>query len=749
MRVLDVSADGFLDVAQGAVFNRASFEGASVSFRLPVERFSSCPFEDGEIVKVVWRGRTLLIGPVVKPDHSLSADAEEWSIKIYDYWWSLANIPYVMSGRSRGSMCAYKQGSSGEGAQNKQATAKVEDALRTVLDHAKSAALLPFVYDLRIDDGAELIPFAYASETYASLLVKVQKWRPNMSAWFEYGLDDLITLVVADYARIPEVRLDLSCVDVSSIELMPRPDLVPPAVGLTCNASMVSSVQRAVVVYPEGASLSQPYVVTAEVDVPDGLNVADDSGEGDPVTTGNLGYNAPVMIVRGDKLPSESDVSGWARRFKKWFPGFADCNDLDVGQGTVKITGVDVTDAEHRGYDANAKSHELVAGQINGKCGRIKWGMVHVEAQLRATNPPGNVKQYFPDHAGRVGNVDRWTGVVSVDVRTTNVSHARYRVDDAGTMEYDEGAPGGGGGGGTGGGGEGSYDASGLFAGVVRSIYDATRVLPYDGSLTIHDDFDHVSGGRLSLSGGLAEWGGMRSVIQDVSLDLLSGVSEVTVGCAEQLSLQDAIDKSKQLAEAMMDTSVASARTSSGSGSVGGDGVSGGIGGGGGGVRPEPDDRDPDLPSVGPYIKLGGPAELPAMGSSKVEVGFQCRLSYGSNGKVEKAYIRQGKAMYAGSYIGGMMPGDPSEGGWVSSPAIEGEIWIKITLDNKAKFMGAFLTTSGGETDPVQLGEEDRKKPYDYFFHLATIEGKKVIQHQAGTVYLQYSPGTFGPSGAA
>ena len=31
--------------------------------------------------------------------------------------------------------------------------------------------------------------------------------------------------------------------------------------------------------------------------------------------------------------------------------------------------------------------------------------------------------------------------------------------------------------------------------------------------------------------------------------------------------------------------------------------------------------------------------------------------------------------------------------------------------------------------------------------HLATIDGNKVVQHQAGTVYLLIHPGTFGPTG--
>ena len=36
--------------------------------------------------------------------------------------------------------------------------------------------------------------------------------------------------------------LDLSAVDVSALSLKARPDLVPPAVGLTCNASVISRI---------------------------------------------------------------------------------------------------------------------------------------------------------------------------------------------------------------------------------------------------------------------------------------------------------------------------------------------------------------------------------------------------------------------------------------------------------------------------------------------------------------------------
>lgn len=360
-----------------------------------------------------------------------------------------------------------------------------------------------------------------------------------------------------------------------------------------------------------------------------------------------------------------------------------------------------------------------------------------MDLRVRATDPPDTVKQYFPEYGGKSGTGDRWIGTLTFEVTTTNVGYASYRVDRAGTVESvsDDG--------GSSGDDEtsGSYDTSALYKNFLKSYYEATRALPYDGSATVHDDFDQVCGGRLSITGGLKEWEAMRSVIQEISLDLKTGVSDVTVGAPEQISLQDSIDRSRQLAEALRRTAWADSSTSAGGGSSGG-----GSGSGGGGSSGA-DDEVPELPSVGPSVKLLQAQEPPAWGTSAVEVGFQCRLSYGSDGKVSDAYIRKGKAIYAGNYIGGLLPEGDGSGGWVKSPVTSGEIWLKIQLDKDAKYLGSSLSAAGGVSDPVRLAEEDRETPYEYYFHLATIDGSKVVQHQAGTVYLLIHPGTFGPSG--
>jgi hypothetical protein len=243
VKTLDVSSADFLDMAESPSYNRLSFGGASVSFRAPVSRFASCPFEEGEIVKVVWRGKTLLIGPVIDLEHSLEGTSESWDIRIYDYWWNLKNIQYFVNGRANGIFAKYRQGTGGSG-QEKQATANIRDALSGVLDHAISTALVPIKYDLRIDKDAEIIPFAYSSETYASLLVQVQQWRPNMAAWFEYGADDSATLVIADHAHLPDVVLDLSAVDVSALSLKARQERRDEAQQRNTEAKQKNAVKK-------------------------------------------------------------------------------------------------------------------------------------------------------------------------------------------------------------------------------------------------------------------------------------------------------------------------------------------------------------------------------------------------------------------------------------------------------------------------------------------------------------------------
>lgn len=52
MKTLDVSSSEFLDIAESPAYSRLSFGGASVSFRVPVDRFSECPYEELSLIHI-------------------------------------------------------------------------------------------------------------------------------------------------------------------------------------------------------------------------------------------------------------------------------------------------------------------------------------------------------------------------------------------------------------------------------------------------------------------------------------------------------------------------------------------------------------------------------------------------------------------------------------------------------------------------------------------------------------------------
>lgn len=188
----------------------------------------------------------------------------------------------------------------------------------------------------------------------------------------------------------------------------------------------------------------------------------------------------------------------------------------------------------------------------------------------------------------------------------------------------------------------------------------------------------------------------MRGVIQEISLDLKTGVSDVTVGAPEQISLQG-LHRSEPAACRGAPP----------------DGLGGFVH-----VRrgrflraedpaaeaealPERTMKSRSFPASGRPSSLQA-QEPPAWGTSAVEVGgCQCRLSYGSDGKVSDAYIRQGKAIYASKYTrGGCFRRGTVAGGWVKSPVTSGEIWLKIQLDKDAKYLGSSLSAAGGVSTP-------------------------------------------------
>lgn len=757
MLVLDSASSSLFALAESATFSRTDFGTSQVELNIPTDRLSECPLSLGQQIKVTHHGQTLLIGTLTEANHQLTGSSESWHLVISDYWWHLENILYIsQDNRSRDSILAMLKRSNAS-VEDVQATVKLSEALSTILDHAISVAHLPFTYRLAVSDDSLIIPFAIASNSYASLLTEVQKWVPDLSAWFEYGQDDSITLVLAQQAQIPALTLPLSSIEASSLSLKARPDLVPPAVGIVVAATLNGSVVRQSAVYPPGASLSVPYAMTAEIDAPDGLTVTNTAGpDFDTQAQSRYSYTPPPYVtILGEKFPTST--TAWEATLKRWMPTLSDCENVEVATALPTITGITPLDTNHRAYDATAITHELISGQINGTCKKIKWGRVHVSALVRVTNPPASIAPYFPDFAGYVdGSKKRFTGRLLFEVTTTNVHHMRYLLDEHGTVEYDADNP------------EyspeqdlpapESYNLIPLYSGLLKSIYDATRIMPYEGEITIHTPLENYSSGaQISISEARPEWLNMRSVVRQCTLDLASGSCSLTIGPANHLSLQDAIDKSIRLAKSLERSAMAKTPTHSGDGSLGGslpEGLS----------QPyqtgsTPDEKKPEFPSISPSVTLLSAQEPSPLGSKSNFFDFQVRRSLNASGSTEKFHVHRGKIIINGKYLSSPATLHPdsindTEPDWVAMPAnfTTGEIWLKTTFDHTGAWTGSTLTTTGGVSTPIPLSINpsfDASTTFTYFTHIATVTASEIWQHQVGSIYLPLATGTFGPPGMA
>ncbi len=737
MRTLDLSSSDFLTVAQGASYSRSNFGGASVSFSLPVDRFTACPFTDGEIVKVVWRERTLLIGPVVNPTHDLSADAESWSIEIYDYWWKLENIVFLnLNGsiaRSRGILATRNDDD------EVQPVARLKDALGSILTHAINTAGIPISYDLRIDNAAEIIPFAYASESYASLIEKAVRWRPNMASWFEYGADDSITLVIADHAQLEPLTLDIGQVDMDSISLKPRPDLVPPAVGLIANAAVKGQNVRSALAYPLGANLHQPYVVTAEIDVPEGAEIEGEDENGNPVTgiAEGAGTARPRITIQGIPItPLTVD------HLKRWMPDLEELSDLRIlnnAQGNMAVTMTEAPRAinDAGGYysplpgEAQFLKYELVEGQISGKPDYLKWQRIILKINIAGKNPPKHLLSLFKypltNFNGEVSRTWR-QGVLSLEMVTTNVRKRTILLDPQGSTvggspenaddpEAEEGEH------------TYDYDASRLYLGFMQSYYAATRQMPYDGSVHVLSEIDPVASCKLNITGGLTAWESMATIVQEVKLDLQTGYADLTLGSPVHISLQDAIDKSKQLAELNRKTTEAHALTSSG------DGTGGGTDG-----DDENDKKKPQLPTQGPSLKiLTDTEEKPILGSDWVPTSFQASPIFESDAS---------KTIVGAKINGGTVRFGVSTSHVSAYESVIGDVYLVCKVNLKTKTITeAFLGSVSYGNTPSPAAWSSTPSESDegvYTYLIATVSATEVKQHRIGDLDLPLEPVVLG-----
>ena len=206
--------------------------------------------------------------------------------------------------------------------------------------------------------GAWMWDTALGCDMYAGVLRKLLGGRPGMACWVDYsGASPVIK--VADGDALPAVTLDRVGDRLSSINLSPRPDLVPPAVGVVLTAGRQAVQQQ---VWPRGASLHQEGCVTVQVALPGGASTEDTQ----PSTEAPVwNFAKPVVEVRGAKLPTGADAAA-----RKWWTSkvsqLASLPGLQMGSLSKSVIATEGTDMSNYSSSTSAQAYEHISGQ--GRC---------------------------------------------------------------------------------------------------------------------------------------------------------------------------------------------------------------------------------------------------------------------------------------------------------------------------------------------------------------------------------------------
>jgi len=707
---------------EDASYSWQNFTPMCVSWRqLARTRDETAPYLYKEPVRVVWDGVTILEGTIRKCSLEQSGDAWSWNIEACDILQPLeAALYFGASGALRGSVGASFSVSSGTG-QDVPRQIKIADALRRVMEAARQYGLLPpeTGIDVTVPAAATAWDSSMSCDTYAGVLRKLLSLRPGMVMWVDYsGAAPVIH--VADGADLKQARLDRVADRLSEIMLYPRPDLVPPAVGVVLTAGdLVVDTQS----WPRGASLHQEGCVTVQMAA--SVSSGDDGDDTAPSESPCWNFTKPVVEVRGADFPSGADDA--AEWWRSKIPGLSAVSGVKFGSikknRVANVEGMDMSN-----YSADATAFEHVSDQLSEACKTIKWSYVEFRQFAWITQPPPKgCEMLFPIEKNRGGqlcycNWFTWT------CRTINVKRRKYRADKEGT----DGGDGGGDppSGSTGG----SADEPAVpdYTAALRDYYDITRVTPWEGQVTalhaIKPRF--VVGRKLIISGAREEYLTMDTVVQSVSVDAGGGRTSLRLGAPGHLSLQDMIDRVRQMAAAQQDLDEDLDKSDTPATGLTWDMEA---------------SQSPPAPTVGPEGKMvwaSAPA-IPPIYALQVALDWDDDFS-----NVVGSRMREVAFLMDGAKIG-QIPGDNN--GWKTLGQTSGEVWVNCIVNKEGAFVSAGVSTQQGPIDiyPPLTAKEGEKEQYSYSFHVATIKDKQVIQHMLGDIQLPIKVASTYPDGPA
>lgn len=132
----------------------------------------------------------------------------------------------------------------------------IAGTVRRILEDARKYGLLGADVGIQVDVSptAWVWDTALACDTYAGVLRKLLGARPGMVCWVDYSGSSPV-IRVADGTSLPVVTLDRAGDLLTAIDLDPRHDLVPPAVGLVLTAGRMAYQS---LVWPRGRTVNTP-----------------------------------------------------------------------------------------------------------------------------------------------------------------------------------------------------------------------------------------------------------------------------------------------------------------------------------------------------------------------------------------------------------------------------------------------------------------------------------------------------------
>ncbi len=529
----------------------------------------------GERLRLTKGGKTVFEGWIRDIEHSLSASSNRVTVTAADKWDDDGkNIYFASESTTSGYI----------GKATPSSTVYVADAVKDVLKlGGANIVTTPGTM-------SEMVPFVSSSETRQNLTKKIGRWVPDLISRTEWdkppGSDEEIKkVIIATPREYPPVMIDVNDIVTETIQLKPRYDLCPSSVTIIrhwTDSLGYNHTTRWTV--PEGGN---PHAVDAYVfetnDTAQGDNeeVEDKWGK-DPGTSTGSGTNSANtpqrMTIKGRHIPDEEAIKeGWTTSEKFWGEYYPILNGLgkalkwgdlrqewkpydqdepDPGASDSEAAKAINRKPPNYGEDPDSNSrlrYVLFEGEISDKMKSVRYvnatltGYVTlVPENIPAGHDLWRLARFFRDDDNDDTEFDqegddpaiskkkkRLRRILTLDcvlidrfqasfLETAECPEVDPAKEDYPTDEDKE---------------EAEEEIPADYAAAAEAYYNATRDLQYDGSISIRqtpEEAINYLGCHLAIKGGLPEWETMRTIVQGVSIDLMTDSVSLTLGSRDQ-----------------------------------------------------------------------------------------------------------------------------------------------------------------------------------------------------------------------